>query len=131
MKRLGLLVLSVGALIWVARPSAPQWSDLAPSGAGEEPAGVSSVMDDVEFVAYEVGGRRYHVSAQAAVPSTLRLGFFRTALVPTVELQQAVVERTRPDGTIERIELPEAVVEWNSKTVRNASGRVIASTQAW
>lgn len=109
----------------MTRPQEPQLAD-------EEQASESNVMmDSVEFDAYGRDGRRYHVSAEAAVPSTLRLGFFRTALVPTVELQQAVVERTRPDGTIERIELPEAVVEWNSKTVRNASGRIIASTQAW
>lgn len=122
MKWYGVVLLGVGLLTWRAMMPSPT----LPS-ATEDPV----TLQDVDFSAYDMTGRRYHVTAQTAAPSTLRFGFLHLALVPTVEMREVVIERARPDGTIERVELPEAVVEWESKTVRTSSGRIIASTQQW
>ena len=135
MKRLLLFCgLSVmGVWIWCHRAPSTRLrlADLAAGDAVQEPANEPAPMNDVEFAAYGTGGHYYRVSADTAVPSNLRIGFLQTALIPTMELERAVVEQPGPDGAVERIELPHAVMELETKKVRDPSGHVIASTEAW
>ncbi len=117
---IGVTLLAIG--LWVLRQE-PQ-EPVVPVEPVDVNTPEPSVMEDIHFVAYEAGGKQYSVSAASAQPSRWRLGFLQLALVPTLELHDAVIERVGPDGP-ERLEVPHATVEWPTKTIRDPSGRIL------
>lgn len=84
-------------------------------------------MEDLTFGAYDVNGKRYTVSAATASLRFQRLGFLQTALVPTVELHDVVIDQAGARGAAQRTELPRVTVDWPTKTVRDPSGTIILS----
>ena len=83
---------------------------------------ITSEVTDVELTAYVCGERRMTLRAARAVPGRARLGFFQTALIPTMELEHVTFERPRPDGSVEVGQLPAASVNWLTKHVTLPDG---------
>ena len=131
LRRHGLLLVSlavIGGAVCVASPTRQLLARLQ-VGTPKAPEVVEEpvTMEDLTFGAYDVNGRRYTVSATTASLRFQRLGFLQTALVPTVELHEVVIDRVGARGAVERMALPRATVDWPTKTVRDPSGTVILS----
>lgn len=96
------------------------WLALQPAGESVRPAEVSSpaFMENVVLQAYDAKARVLQVKAARAYPSQKRLGFFRTALVPTIALEDVVIERAGADGRPEQVRQAHATIDWVSKSVR-------------
>lgn len=127
----GLLLVSlvvIGGAFCVASPTRRFLARVNVSQS-DEPASLEEpvTMEDLTFGAYDVNGKRYTVSAATASLRFQRLGFLQTALVPTVELHDVVIDRAGAAGAAQRMELPRATVDWSTKTVRDPSGAVILS----
>lgn len=96
---------------------------VAPTGARAADApDEPSLVTDLELTAYVCGERRMSLRAARAVPGRARVGFFQTALVPTMELEDVTFERRKPDGSVETVRVPGATVNWITKAVTFPDG---------
>ena len=95
-----------------------------PADEREEPP----LFEGVSLVGYDLSEGRVRsqallVQAARGYAGRKRWGFLQTALIPTVELEDVIVEKIHADGTVERVQAPAAVVDWASKHVTTPSGK--------
>ena len=116
MTRHALFVIGSLALAGWVGTSIPQnvWSETHQERA--------PLFTGLQLTSYDCAQRRWVMSAARGYASRKRLGFLQTALVPTVELENVMIERVRDDGTIETQRLAQAVIDWSSKTVSTLTG---------
>ena len=96
---------------------------VASGRASAEPGTQEPLVKGFRAEAYECGRLLGVVEAARGIPGTKRLGFLRTALIPTIELEEVRVERRREDGTLEELRVPRAIMEWGSKALSTPSGQ--------
>lgn len=87
------------------------------------------LIERVLIHSYVSGHRAFSIRAARGYAGTKRWGFLQTALVPTVELEDVVIERVHDDGTIESIHLPVAIIDWNTKSLYSPSGKSLLHIQ--
>lgn len=73
------------------------------------------MMEGVRLQAYEAGSQTLHVDAARAYASTKRWGFFHIGLMPTLEVEEVIIERPGLDGSMQRAHRPVAVIDWTTK----------------
>ncbi len=113
---MSLIVLSVGWM-WQKQKS--------PSEQAAVPA-----IEQLQFEAFDCGRRQVTVRAERGTPSTQRIGFLRTALIPTLELEQVTIERPGTAGVIETFHVPLASVNWVTKTISTPNHERIFSASS-
>ncbi len=83
----------------------------------------------VQLASYECGRSRFIVHAARGYAGRQRVGFFQTALVPTVELEDVTIERLQDNGTTETMRLPAVTVNWLTKAISTPSGKPLLSIE--
>ncbi len=92
----------------------------------EPHASAGPSVEGLDLQAFDADGQRtLRVRAARAYTSEKRWGFLKTALIPTLELEEVVVERHRADGTLEQRQIPRASLDWKRKVLLTSSGKSV------
>lgn len=116
--RAALIACLMGAGMW-------GWQVSSCLAAGQtEPRPV--LFTNVHVEGYDCGRQQVLLTAARAYTGTRRFGFFKTALLPTLELEEVAVAWLREDGAREQRYLQDAVIDWTSKTVLTPAGESLS-----
>ena len=107
---IGLEIMSVTT---TPAPQRPQKNVAQPAGAQGSPR--TLLMEGVQIQAYDGRLRTLQVKAARAYASNKRWGFFQSGMVPTLELEQVVIERMDAEGKPQQEYQPHAVIDWPTK----------------
>ncbi len=87
-------------------------------------------VEGLDLQAFDAEGQRtVRVRAARGYTNTKQWGFLKTALIPTLELEEGTVERHRADGTLEQRHVPRASLDWKRKILLSPSGKSIFRDQ--